>query len=156
VLSYYRKRRDESEMVHALPSSLWGCHTPYPLYQESPEAALELVRKIQARLSDAFESLPNESKAFWPIREMHEAYLGFSSQMDPLTQTGSCGETELLLDTRAGGVYQWVLEDAVVRLRETVNSLMDELYEERSIEKLSSSKNPKKGRKQRQPLGANL
>jgi hypothetical protein len=122
VLSYHRKRRDEREMVHDLPSSLRGPHTLYPLCQESPEAASQLVRKTQTRLSDGFERLPNESKAFWPIREMHEAYLGFSSQINPLTQTGSCGETELLLDTRTDGDYQRVLEDALVRLRETVNS----------------------------------
>ena len=42
-----------------------------------------------------------------------------------------------------------VLEDALVRLRETVNSLMDELYEQRSFEKSTSSKNPKNGQKQR-------
>ncbi len=135
MLSYHRKRRDEREMVHDLPSSLRGPHTLYPLCQESPEAASQLVRKTQTRLSDGFERLPNESKAFWPIREMHEAYLGFSSQINPLTQTGSCGETELLLDTRADDDYQRVLEDALVRLRETVNSLMDELYEQRSFEK---------------------
>ena len=122
MLSYHRKRRDEREMVHDLPSSLRGPHTLYPLCQESPEAASQLVRKTQTRLSDGFERLPNESKALWPVREIHEAYLGFSSQIDPLTQTGSCGETELLLDTRAGGDYQRVLEDALVRLRETVNS----------------------------------
>jgi hypothetical protein len=122
VLSYHRKRRDEREMVHDLPSSLRGPHTLYPLCQESPEAASQLVRKTQTRLSDGFERLPNESKALWPVREIHEAYLGFSSQIDPLTQTGSCGETELLLDTRADGDYQRVLEDALVRLRETVNS----------------------------------
>jgi hypothetical protein len=122
VLSYHRKRRDEREMVHDLPSSLRGPHTLYRLCQESPEAASELVRKTQTRLSDGFERLPNESEALWPVREMHEAYLGFSNQIDPLTQTGSCGETELLLDTRADGDYQRVLEDALVRLRETVNS----------------------------------
>jgi hypothetical protein len=122
VLSYHRKRRDEREMVHDLPSSLRGPHTLYPLCQESPEAASQLVRKTQTRLSDGFERLPNESKALWPVREIHEAYLGFSSQIDPLTQTGSCGETELLLDTRTDGDYQRVLEDALVRLRETVNS----------------------------------
>lgn len=122
MLSYHRKRRDEREMVHDLPSSLRGPHTLYPLCQESPEAASQLVRKTQTRLSDGFERLPNESKALWPVREIHEAYLGFSSQIDPLTQTGSCGETELLLDTRADGDYQRVLEDALVRLRETVNS----------------------------------
>ena len=122
MLSYHRKRRDEREMVHDLPSSLRGPHTLYPLCQESPEAASQLVRKTQTRLSDGFERLPNESKALWPVREIHEAYLGFSSQIDPLTQTGSCGETELLLDTRTDGDYQRVLEDALVRLRETVNS----------------------------------
>ncbi len=149
MLSYYGKRRNEREMVYALPSSLWGRHTLYPLCQESPEAASQFVRKTQTRLSDDFERLPNESKAFWRIREMHEAYLGFSSQINPLTQTGSCGETELLLDTRADDGYQRVLEDALVRLRETVNSLMDELYEQRSFEKSTSSKNPKNGQKQR-------
>ena len=122
MLSYHRKRRDEREMVHDLPSSLRGPHTLYPLCQESPEVASQLVRKTQTRLSDGFERLPNESKALWPVREIHEAYLGFSSQIDPLTQTGSCGETELLLDTRTDGDYQRVLEDALVRLRETVNS----------------------------------
>jgi hypothetical protein len=122
VLSYHRKRRDEREMVHDLPSSLRGPHTLYPLCQESPEAASQLVRKTQTRLSDGFERLPNESKALWPVREMHEAYLGFSSRIDPLTQTGSCGETELLLDTRADDGCQRVLEDALVRLRETINS----------------------------------
>jgi hypothetical protein len=122
VLGYHRKRRDEREMVHDLPSSLRGPHTLYPLCQESPEAASQLVRKTETRLSDDFERLPNESKALWSIREMHEDYLGFSSQIDPLTQTGSCGETELLLDTRADDGYQRVLEDALVRLRETVNS----------------------------------
>ena len=122
MLSYHRKRRDEREMVHDLPSSLRGPHTLYPLCQENPEAASQLVRKTQTRLSDGFERLPNESKALWPVREIHEAYLGFSSQIDPLTQTGSCGETELLLDTRTDGDYQRVLEDALVRLRETVNS----------------------------------
>ena len=122
MLGYHRKRRDEREMVHDLPSSLRGPHTLYPLCQESPEAASQLVRKTETRLSDDFERLPNESKALWPVREIHEAYLGFSSQIDPLTQTGSCGETELLLDTRTDGDYQRVLEDALVRLRETVNS----------------------------------
>ena len=114
-------------MAHNLLAFLWDRHTLYPFYQEHPEAALEFIRKIQVRLRDELERLPNGSKAFWLIREMHEACLGFSIRIDPLTRTGPCEETKLLSDKRADGAYQRVLEDALIGLRETVNSRMDEL-----------------------------
>ncbi len=140
MLGYYRKRRNERAVVHSLLTFLWGRRTLYLLYQEHPEAALEFVQKIQSRLKDDLERLPNKSRAYWPVREMHEACLKFLIQTDPLTRTDSSRDAELLSDKWAGSVYRRSLVDALLRLREIVNSRMDELYEECGIERPSSGR----------------
>ena len=44
MLGYYRKRCNERKVVYGLLTFLRGRHVLYPLCQEHPEAALELVR----------------------------------------------------------------------------------------------------------------
>jgi hypothetical protein len=139
VVYFYLKQRNEKKRVYGLLAFLWGRRVLYSsLYQEHPVAALESVRGIQKRLRADLERLPNGSKAFWPVREMHEACLGFLAQTEPLTRVepvSDIGETELLSDKWVGGIHWRMLENSLIRLRSSFSPLMEELYEEFGIEK---------------------
>ena len=74
----------------------------------------------------------------------------FSTRIEPLTRSGSLGETELLLNRWVGGFIRRTLGDALIQLREIVNSRMDKLYDERGIEKPLRIKASEKD--QRQPV----
>ena len=136
---YYRKRRNERKMVRGLLTFLWSRRVLYSsLYQEHPVAALESIRGIQLKLRDALERLPDESKAFRPVREMHEACLGFLTRIEPSTRVEPLpmpGETELLSDKWVSGIYRQTFGEDLIRLRSAFNPHMDELYEAYGIEK---------------------
>ncbi len=140
VICYYGKRRNERKMVRELLIFLWNRRVLYSsLYQEHPMAALEAVRGMQIRLRNNLERLPSKSKAFWPIRETHEACLGFLTQIEPLTRIDAspvAGETELASDKWVGGIRWQTLGDALIRLRSVFNPRIAQLYEAYGIEKL--------------------
>ena len=73
---YYRKRRNEEELVRRLLTSLWVWNRRTltdDLHQKGPVAALDSVKGIQVSLKSYLERLPNGSKGTQPVREMHEA-----------------------------------------------------------------------------------
>jgi hypothetical protein len=139
AVCYYSKRRNERKMVRGLLTFLWSRRVLYSsLYQEHPVAALESVQGIQIRLRDNLERLSSKSQAFWPIREMHEACLGFLTQIEPLTRVDTSltpGETELISDKWVDGIYGQVFGDALNRLRSVFNPCVEKLYEAYGIEK---------------------
>ena len=132
---YYRKRRNEKETVRRLLTLLRDHRAlRSPLYLEQPLSASESVRGIRVRLRDALETLPESSKAYRPVREMHQACLSF------LTQTGfsPMPEESDPLSKRwmaASGARRRALEDALIRLRRILNACMNQLYEAYGIEK---------------------
>jgi len=134
---YYRRRRNEEKLVRRLLTSLWiWNHRTLrgDLYQKDPVAVLESVKGIRVSLKSYLERLPNDSKGLQPVREMHEACLRF------LTQVGSlpaAGETGLQPGKWvAGGTYRRALEDALSRLRSSLDAGMDQLQEAYGREKL--------------------
>ncbi len=125
--------RKEEKTVRGLLAFLRTRSVLYsPLYREHPLAALGSVRRMRTRLREDLERLPPGSRAFRPVREMHEACLGFLTRISPLPMPG---ETELSPDKLADGVYWRTLQDALVRLRETFDSCIDELCEDYGMEK---------------------
>ena len=143
VVFRYGRRRKEKKAVHGLLAFLRGRRVLYSsIYQEYPLAALESVLGIQKRLRAELERLPARSKAFWPVREMNEACLGFLARIEPLSRIDpSFGETELLSEKWVEGIHWQTLGNALAQLRSVLNPCIDELYEEYGIEKpLQTSK----------------
>lgn len=133
VVRYCFGRRKEEKTVRGLLAFLRTRSVLYsPLYRAHPLASLGCVRRMRARLREALERLPPGSRAFRPVREMHEACMGFLTRIESLPMPG---ETELSPDKLVGGVYRRMLDDALVRLRETFSSRINELCEEYGIEK---------------------
>ena len=133
----YGRRRNEKRAVRGLLAFLQGRRVLYSSnYQEYPVAALESVLGIQTRLRDELERLPARSRAFWPVREMNEACLGFLARIEPLSRIDpSSEETELLSNKWVDGIHWQTLGDALAQLRSVLNLCINELYEEYGIEK---------------------
>lgn len=132
---YYRKRRNEERLVRKLVTSSWvWTHRTLEgnLYQKDPISTLESVQGIRINLKGNLERLPEDSKALQPVRKMHEACLRF------LTQVGSlpvAGETGLQPGKWAeGGSYRQTLEDALIRLRISLEAGTNQLQEAYGIE----------------------
>jgi hypothetical protein len=139
----YGRRRKEKKVVHRLLAFLRGRRVLYSsIYQEYPVAVLESVLGMQKRLGAELERLPARSRAFWPVREMNEACLGFLARIEPLSRIDtSSEETELLSDRWVEGIHWQTLGNALAQLRSVLNPCIDELYEEYDIEKpLQTSK----------------
>jgi hypothetical protein len=133
VLRRRAARRQERDRVRALLTFLWAHRVlDSPLYQEDPRGSLNSVREIRVRLRQDLEALPLESEALRPIREMHEACIGFLNRIEPLPMPA---ESEPLPPEWLDGVYWGKLGNALGLMRQVFDPCMNQLYEAYNLDK---------------------